>query len=214
MGTVFYGALAGILVVASAVPYSIRTWQGKIVPHVGSWSLWTFIGLAILLTYRSAGAEDNLWPAIFGFTNPLLVTLIVLRNRRKDGTKPITPRGMWNELTALDRVCVAFGFAALGLWLYAGHDPKLHTMSLVTAVLADAGAAVQTVVFLWKKPGEDRPFAWSVYAAGYGTSFLALPNYSFDNIIVPAYMTITALFIALPLVLHRIRTKAPIGEWI
>ncbi|MEK7209134.1 MAG: hypothetical protein AAB677_02655, partial [Patescibacteria group bacterium] len=73
------GLTSGLLVVASVIPYSIRTYQGKVQPNLTSWSLWTLIGLALLLTYKSSGAEANVWPAVFGFTNPLLITIIVLR---------------------------------------------------------------------------------------------------------------------------------------
>ena len=69
------GLLSGSLVIISIIPYAIRVHQGKIRPVLTSWSLWSLIGLALLLTYRSAGAEDNIWPAVFGFTNPTLITI-------------------------------------------------------------------------------------------------------------------------------------------
>jgi len=70
------GLLSGALVFLSIIPYAIRTYDGKIRPVPTSWSLWSFIGLAVLLTYRSAGANANVWPAVFGFINPTLITIL------------------------------------------------------------------------------------------------------------------------------------------
>jgi hypothetical protein len=81
MNAEIIGWISGFLVMINVVPYGIRVFQGKIHPNLTSWSLWTIIGLALLLAYKSSGAKANFYPAIFGFTNPFLITLLVLRRQ-------------------------------------------------------------------------------------------------------------------------------------
>ncbi len=89
MSAEMIGLISGLLVIISAIPYSIRTYQGKIHPNLTSWSLWMLIGLALLLTYKSSGAEANVWPAVFGFISPFFITILNLATARwMDKTKP------------------------------------------------------------------------------------------------------------------------------
>jgi len=70
------GLISGLLTIASVIPYSIRTYQRKIHPNLTSWALWTAIGLALLLTYKSSGAKANIWPAIFFVANAVIIWVI------------------------------------------------------------------------------------------------------------------------------------------
>jgi hypothetical protein len=96
------GLLSGGLVVLSIIPYSIRVYEGKIRPVPTSWSLWSLIGLALLLTYKSSGAGDNIWPAVFGFTNPTLITILAIRQHER-----------WKKPKRYEWACLAFGIVSL-----------------------------------------------------------------------------------------------------
>lgn len=197
------GLVSGLLVVTSIVPYSIRTYQGKIRPNLTSWSLWTLLGLVLLLTYKSSGAEANVWPAIFGFTNPLLVTIIVLRRN-----------GGWTKPDKVEVICIVISLVSLGLWLDLRQEKELVQYALYLAILADLCAAVPTVKFVWAQPDGDRPFAWAFFAVGYGFAIFAITEHTFANYILPLWMLLVGLSIAFPLALHRWRIKAPLVEWI
>jgi len=140
------GLTAGMLVIISVIPYSIRTYQSKIQPNLTSWSLWTLIALVLLLTYKSSGAEANVWPAVFGFTNPLLITILVLR-RRSEWTKP----------NRVEVACLVFSLLSLGLWLGVHERKELAQYALYLAIIADTCAAIPTIVFVWTQPNGDRP---------------------------------------------------------
>lgn len=202
MNAEFVGLLSGLIVIASAIPYGLRTYQGKVQPNLTSWSLWTLIGLAILLTYKSSGAEANIWPAVFGFISPLIITVLVMKKR-----------GGWKKPDKFEMACLVFGLISLGLWLAVHESKELSQWALILAIVADMFAAIPTVIFVWKHPGDDRPFAWSCYAVGYGLGMFAITEHSFANYILPAYMFLAGLTIAAPLALHRIRTKTPLSEW-
>lgn len=197
------GLISGLLVVASIIPYSIRTYQGKIQPNLMSWSLWTLIGLALLLTYKSSGAEANVWPVVFGFTNPLLITIIILRRQSR-----------WIKPNRFEVACLVFGLLSIGLWLGVRENKEMAQYALYLAIVADLFAAIPTIVFVWMQPNGDRPFAWALFAVGYGLAIFSITEHTFANYILPLYMFFGSLSIMLPLILYRWRHKVPMSEWV
>jgi len=204
MNAEFFGLLSGGLVVASIIPYSLRVYQGKIHPNLTSWSLWSLIGLALLLTYKSSGAEANIWPAVFGFFNPMLVTFLIVARQRGRLKKP----------NKVEVACLAIGLISLGMWALVHESKELSQYALYLAIAADACAAIPTVVFLSKQPDEDRPFAWSLFAIAYGLAIFAITEPTFANYILPIYMFLMALTIAFPMVSYRWKRNIPLREWI
>lgn len=203
MNAEIIGLVSGLLVIISAIPYSIRIYQGKIQPNLTSWSLWSFIGLALLLTYKSSGAQANIWPAVFGFISPVLITALVLRQH-----------GDWAKPNRIEIACIVFSLLSLGLWLRVHESKELSQYALYLAIIADACAAIPTIIFVWTQPNSDRPLAWTFYAVGYGLAIFAITEHTFANYILPLYMFFGALSIALPLTLCRWRNKTPLSEWI
>lgn len=204
MDTELIGRLSGALVIVSIIPYSIRTWQKKITPNPTSWLLWTIIAFALFLTYKSSGAKDSIWPAIFGFTNPLLITVLIVI-RQKTRFEKITEQ--------TDMCCLIAGIASLIMWAFMRKNPDLAQYALYVAIIADAFAAIPTIVFLWNNPLEDRPFAWGLFSIGYGLSIFAIEENSIANYALPLYMFFGALSVTLILSVYRIRNKIPLKEW-
>ena len=198
------GLISGLLTIASVIPYSIRTYQRKIHPNLTSWALWTAIGLALLLTYKSSGAKANIWPAIFGFTNPLLVLIIMIRQKI----------GQWEKLSKTEIACIVLGISSLILWLIVRENRVLSSYALYLAIFADACAAIPTIVYVWKSPQGERPFAWSLYAFGYGLAIFAITEQTFANYILPVYMFTGGMLITIPLVRYRLRKLDPLSEYI
>lgn len=197
------GLVSGLLVVASVIPYSIRTYQGKVQPNLTSWSLWSLIGLALLLTYKSSGAEANVWPAVFGFTNPLFITIIVLRRH-----------GGWTKPNRVEVACLVFCLLSLGLWLGVRGNKEMSQYALYIALVADLFATIPTIVFVWTQPNGDRPFAWAFFAVGYGLAIFAITEHTFANYVLPLNMFFGSLSVTFPLALYRWRHKVPPSEWV
>lgn len=191
------------MVIVSVVPYAIRTYERKIQPNLTSWSLWTLNGLALLLTYKSSGAGSNLWPAVFGFTNPLLITLLVLKRH-----------GRWAKMNRIEKMCLALGLISLGIWVVVNDRRELAQFALYLAIGADFCSGIPTLHFVWTQPNGDRPFAWCFFAFGYGLSIFAITDHTFANYVLPLFMFFFALIVAFPLVLHRWKNKVPLSEWI
>lgn len=197
------GRLSAVWLILSIIPYAIRVYQGKITPNLTSWALWALIGLVLLLTYRSSGAESNVWPAIFGFINPCLITILILRRSRK----LVCP-------TLVETICLLCGLCALILWYFVQEQQKLARYALYLAIIADLFAAIPTVVFVWESPHEERPVPWVLFIIGYGMAMFAISEHTVANYALPVYMVIAASNIALPLVLYRLKQKSPLKEWV
>jgi hypothetical protein len=197
------GLLSGALVLLSIVPYTFRTYQGKIRPVPTSWALWSFIGLALILTYRSSGATANLWPAIFGFTNPTLITILSIWRHEN-----------WKTPNLAERLCFLFGIVSLVLWFFLRQSPQLSQYALYVALAADLCAAIPTIAFVWKHPDGDRPLAWLIFGTGYFLAVFAAPQQTLANWGLPVYMTAVSFTVALPLAIYRFRNNAPLTEWI
>jgi hypothetical protein len=197
------GLLSGGLVLLSIIPYAIRTYDGKIRPVPTSWSLWSLIGLALLLTYRSAGANANVWPAVFGFTNPTIITILSIWRQEK-----------WKKPNLAERLCFLFGIVSLVMWLFLRQSRELSQYALWVAITADLCAAIPTIKFVWTEPDRDRPFAWVLFGIGYFLAVFATPENTFANWGLPLYMTAVSLSVALPLALHRFRQNVPLREWV
>jgi hypothetical protein len=196
------GAWSGALVFLSIVPYAVRTYEGKIQPVPTTWSLWSFIGLAVLLTYRSSGAEANAWPAVFGFVNPILITILSVWRQSK-----------WKRPTRAEQFCLWFGAGSLVMWIFMRQNPALAQYALYVAIAADVCAAIPTIIFVWKEPDRDRPLAWVIFAIGYLLAVFAIQQNTLANWIVPLYMSFVALLVAFPLALHRVRRRVPLKHW-
>ena len=203
MSAEMIGLISGLLVLVSIIPYSIRTYQGKIQPNLTSWSLWTLIALMLLLTYKSSGAEANIWPAVFGLANPLFITILILRQR-----------GKWMRLNRVEIACLVFSLLSLGLWLGIRESRELAQYALYLAIIADACASIPTIVFVWTQPDGDRPFAWAFFAIGYGLAIFAITEYTFANYALPLFMFFGAFSVTFPLARYRWRNKIPLSEWI
>lgn len=197
------GLISGILIVVSVIPYSIRTYQRKVRPNITSWSLWTFIGLALLLTYKSSGAKENVWATVFGFTNPLIVTAIAL-----------TCQYERSKLSRLDKWCLVLGVVSLAMWLIMRESKTLVQYALYTAIVADSFACLPTIFGLWKCPEQDRPFAWGFFCLAYSLNFLAIPEYTPANLVLPIYMTTGSLLITIPMCIYRVKKRSPFWDWI
>lgn len=197
------GVISGTIVVVSVIPYLYRIYEGKICPNVTSWGLWSIIGLTLLLTYKSSGADANIWPALFGFTNPIAITLLA-----------IIKKGEKAKLDKLEWWCVAICLVSLGLWLLLRHDRSLSQYALYLAIVADAVAAIPTIRFVTKHPDQDRPFAWGMFGIAYGLALFAIPERTIAQIALPTYMVLGSGYITLQLIKFRVKSKIPLTEWV
>lgn len=198
------GLVSGSMVAISVIPYAVRTYQRKITPNLTTWSLWTLIGFTLLLTYKSSGAEANVWPAVFGFINPLVVTLLIITRQHGRLVKP-------------DRVevaCAVISVTSFCMWLGLRQSKELVQFALFCAIVADACASGPTIKSIWAHPEAERPFMWGVFAIGYGLSVFAITEHTVANYVLPLFMCFPPLIVAFFLVQYRVKRKIPLLEWV
>lgn len=215
------GNISGLLVLISIIPYAIGTLtkrknpdgsdltdnQGntiyRINPNPATWSLWTFITFSIFLNHVASESTASVWPVLFTFTNPLLITIILLVQGR-----------VWNRLKTIDHICFVFGAASFIAWLAVKGRPDIAMYGVMLGLLADFVAAVPTIYFVWTQPDKERPFSWALFSIGYFLALFTLESYDFANLLLPVYMAAGSFFIALPLIIHRAKHKERLKEWL
>ena len=137
------------------------------------------------------------------FINPLVVTVL-----------SIMKRGTLGRLTRVEWGCVMVCTVALALYFYASGEKQLVTYALYISLVADSVAAIPTLIQNTKRPEDDRPFAWGMFAVAYGLGAFASPDFSVANMILPVYMFLTGGYIAIVLLMYRIKHNIPRTEWI
>jgi len=197
------GMISGGIVALSAIPYMYRVYQSKIHPNITTWSLWTLIGLTLLLTYSSSGAKESVWPAVFGFINPFIITAIA-----------VWKKGEIERLNSIEKSCIIITILSLLMWFFTKESRNLVQYALYVAIITDIVAAIPQILFVWRSPEKDRPLMWWAFGVGYGLALFAISEHTIANYALPLYMTIIAFIITIPLVIYRLKQNIPLREWI
>lgn len=206
MDKVWIGIFSAWFVALSIIPYGVRTYQNKIIPQFSSWLLFTIVGLATLITYRHTGADNNIWPAVFGFINPLVITFLVFKKN---------PKKAFLRLGLFEKISIFICGATLLAIAFIDNGTLLHKNILLAAVItANILAVAKTISFILKNPQEDRPVPWILLGIGYGLSMLAIEEHNFSNDIIPLYIVIITTIITFILTRYRLKKHVPLREWI
>lgn len=203
-GAALMGEVSGGMVAVSGWFYTVRTWQHKNHPPLSSFTLWSIIGLALLLTYKSSGAKDNIWPAVFGFVNPLIILAVGIGRKNIQLEWP----------TELEWGCFICVTLSLVLWWHMRQDPSLAQYALYVAIIADYGAGIPMMKFAREEPAEEGPLAWIIFAVGFALAVFAVPSASVANYSLPTSSFILGMIIAWPLCQYRWRERRPAREWL
>lgn len=127
--------------------YCRLTLLGRVIPNRVSWFLWTLVPLIGFCAQLSDGVG---WPAVLTLSIGVGPGLVFLAACRRGG-------GRWVP-TAIDRVCAAVAAVAIAAWLVSG---SAGTAVLLT-ILADAVAAVPTIVKAWRAPWTEYPLTFAL----------------------------------------------------
>jgi membrane-bound acyltransferase YfiQ involved in biofilm formation len=214
-----FGVISGVFVFGSCLPYFFGVCKRSIQPHPVSWILWAFIGLTLLLTYKTAGAKDSIIATVFGVVNPVLIVGLIFYFRFKD-RRSITQKPLFESLARFEKICLGLGVIALALWILVQEDHQISSISymkdvpLYFSILADACAGFFTVRLVLKDGSQDVPFAWGLFAIGWLINLGAITDHTFANYALPVYMIVMSGSIAVITGMYRIKTRAPILQWI
>lgn len=197
------GYISGAIVALSGIPYLYRVLQGKIQTIVTPWALWALIGFVLLITFDGVGAGKAIWPAVFGFTNPLIISYFLWKQKNE-----------WQKPDLLQKITIFIGVLAIIIWYFVQGNQSYTSYALYIAMIADLCASIPILIFSWKNPEKDRPFAWIAFGIGYSVTLFAIPQFTLEFVILPIFMFVTATSIALPMILFRVKNKISLSEWI
>lgn len=212
----FYGAVSGALIVASAIPYINTAIRGKNELHPVSWSLWALIGLALVVTYKSSGAEENFYAILASFGNTCAVLLIIFIRSYKKGQRFHLKdlKKIWRNLKKVEKACVILGLTALCMWVPIHTHKTWVQFALYLAIFADICAAIPTLKLLWQDPGRDKPVAWGLFTLGNIAALGAVTEHTFANYSVLVYMITVYGWVTIVTARHLIKIRAPLREWL
>jgi hypothetical protein len=186
-----FGILSSIFAVLGVMPYIRDIHNGKVHPHILSWTGWAFItglgGFAML-------AEGSQWAVSILFANMAACLVIAVYSI-------IKKLGVWST-TIYDFIFFSLGILGLILW----QSLNLPILALVCAIIADFCFGVPTVIKTFKNPKSETYFAWLVASISGFFSLFAIKNFSFSELAYPLYLFLFDSLVLL-LVLEVIRKK-------
>ena len=194
------------LILFSNFPYLWGIYNKKTEHSFSAWLIWLLIGFSVLVTYKTSNAKGALLSAVFGFLDPLLIILFLLW--KKSGNF---------YFKKAERLCFGICITVIFTWVIFGYireNTYVEKYSLYFAIATDAIAAIIQFRHVKKNPGHEKPFAWGIYAIGYGLTIFCVPEFSLENCILPTYMCVTYSGITIPLIQHRIRNGKTWRDWI
>lgn len=200
MSTINWISLSGLLVSLSGMYYLVLVFTRKAPGNPVSWASWAVIGWAILLT---SGVPFGCNAQTFGALNPTAIAMVALWRQ-------------FYEAKALERrevVGGSLGLLAIGLWLFADHVGASKEWILGLSIAADCLPLWLIAEGAWRSPEDDKPFAWELFAFGYGIQAFGLEELNTFTLALPVYMFVGAHVVSIPLIAHRVRNRIPITQW-
>lgn len=166
------GTLGGILALAAIAPYIKDILHGTTRPNIVSYGLWAILLAISIFAQISAGTSWSVVLLIGDFigTSTIVVLCLVGYGYSKYG---------WVEWT-----CLALAVLAIASWQLT-QQPLL---AIIFAVLADAMAAVPTIVKAYRDPWSELPVTWLIIAFGALLGILSTTIWDAANLLFPAYL--------------------------
>ena len=160
---VIVGTLLGA---AGSVAYLIQTVKGRVKPNRVSFLLWSVVPfIAFFAQIKQGVGIEALMTLSTGFL-PLTVFIASFVNKEAE----------W-KLTRFDVMCGIISLLGLTLWMIT----KVGNVAIFFSILADALAAVPTLVKAYKFPDSEIAWPWIVTVAGVVLTLLTISTFTFAN---------------------------------
>lgn len=179
--------VAGVLGIASVVPYLYDMLKGTTRPNVVSWGLWFFIQATFVAAQWSSGASYSI---VLPLAGVLAVSLVVVLGLFGYGYK---------KYGLIDVVCFVLVIASIGLWKIT-NDP---TVALWLSIAADFIAAIPTLIKSYKDPASETFLAYFIAILASVATIFSTTLYDFPNLAWPIYIILANSFILSLILLGR-----------
>lgn len=160
---IIVGTLIGA---AGTVAYLIQTVKGRVKPNRVSFLLWSVIPFIAFSAQISQGVGlEALMTFSTGFL-PLTVFIASFANKQAE----------W-KLTRFDLMCGVLSVVGLVLWMIT----KVGNVAIFFSIVADALAAIPTLVKAYKYPDTEIAWPWIATVVGIILTLLTISNFTFAN---------------------------------
>jgi hypothetical protein len=162
-----YFVIVGTLIgSAGAFAYLWETIKGKVKPNRVSFLLWSIAPMIAFVAQIKQGVGlESLMTFSTGFL-PLLTFIASFVNKKAE----------W-RLTRFDAACGVLSLAGLALWLLT----KVGNVAILFSIVADALAALPTLIKAYKYPETEMGWPWLATCIGVVLTLLTLKELTFAN---------------------------------
>ena len=188
------GAMAGLVGVASMVPYLRDMLRGATRPHRGAWLTWGVLGVVVCESQRAEGATWSLVMSEAQIALNLLVIVLAVR---------LGTGGMSAPETAL----LALAAGGVAGWFVAG-EPMV---AVACVVAADLVAALMMLPKTWRAPHSETASTFALASLAGALALAAVGGLEPRLMLYPLYFCAVNGAIAL-VIRRRRRALAPGGR--
>ncbi|WP_258044245.1 hypothetical protein [Streptomyces sp. SM11] len=167
---VFVSAVLGLV---GSARYAFATVRGTARPNMVTWSLWAAVPLIGFFAQLDAGVGLPAVQTLAAGAGPFVVVACGLLSRHN-----------LVRLGTFDKVCAVVAATALVVWLVLDQAP----LAVVCAVVADAAAALPTLVKAWRDPySENLPF-YVLVGVGAAVTLMTITSWAPESWVFAAYV--------------------------
>lgn len=178
--------LAGIIAVASTLPYIVNAVRGSTRPNVVTWFTWTLLNTLTAIAAFSGGAGHT---TIFaGASAACCATVAVLGLRLG-----------FEQYSRFDGVCQLLAAVGVGAWYLSGSP----SVDVVINVAAGLIALLPTYRHSWTRPYEETLVTWVLASFGAIASIASIVRFEVLSLSYPLYTLFCDVSLAALISLRR-----------
>jgi hypothetical protein len=173
------GIIAGVIGVASVIPYIRDMLYGTTRPNIVTSLVWTLIQILVVSIQFSEGASYSIILPIAQTVSTILVAVLCLKGYG------------YKEYGWTDKIC--FGFAIISIILWQGADQPMISLTLL--IFADLFGTIPTITKTYKYPQSESRLAWQLAFLASLLSILSTNIFDYNNLAYPVYFLLIDLII-------------------
>jgi hypothetical protein len=180
------GSIAGIIALASVIPYIASILKGHTKPSRAAYAIWLIIDLITATSYIAAGARSTIWVSVVLAASAFIIFCLSIKYGMGGSSK-------------LDLFCLALAAIAITLWVTT-NDP---VTALYTSLIAGKIGYLPVVKKSYLQPETENTSSWVMVAVASVLNVFALTSLNLEIALLPITSAIVQLLIVGLLVMPR-----------
>ncbi len=185
----YFANVGGVFVLISFVRYGTAIIIGKAQPTIASWAIWGGLNTLVLIGMLSDGVANP--QSVLVAIGSLIIFVLALRFGKPG----------WS---IVDKVSLAGGVIAIGLWLVSGTP----TLAIVMSLTAIAIGNIPTYASVMEDSSREDWYAWMIAAVASALTLISVENWSVSSLAQPVVFLATQLLMLYLIFMPRKRPYA------